>query len=96
MSYNFENKDIASKAGKKSGKTLKTRQWEALGDFLTEKGAERAMEVLDSLADMDYLEQYGKLLNYFKPKQQSTSIDANVKTDQMIEYKNVSKQFPDK
>jgi hypothetical protein len=59
-------------------KNVKTVQWEALGDFLTEKGAKRAMKVLDELDDEAYLDQYGKLLNYFKPKMQSSQIDANI------------------
>jgi len=59
-------------------KSAKTKQWEQLGDFLTDAGAKRAMEVLNDLSDKDYLEQYGKLLNYFKPRMQSSSIDAKV------------------
>ncbi len=76
-------KETAKKAGQTSrrGKGVKTEQWEALGDFLTEKGARRAMEVLDALDDEAYLEQYGKLLNYFKPKRQATQVEAKVETE---------------
>jgi hypothetical protein len=50
-------------------KNAKTEQWEALGHALVTKHSERANRVLDSLSDMDFMDQYGKLLEYFKPKQ---------------------------
>ncbi len=74
----FENKDLAAAAGRKSGPSKKSKQWNQLGDFITAKGAERAMNILNTLDDSDYLDQYGKLLNYFKPRLQATSLDANL------------------
>jgi hypothetical protein len=68
----------------KGSKNVKTVEWEQLGDFLTDKGAKRAMKVLDELDDESYLDQYGKLLNYFKPKMQSSTLDANVRTETII------------
>jgi len=79
----FENRELAAAAGRKSGKPKRTKQWEQLGEFITQKGAERAMNVLDKLNDADYLEQYGRLLNYFKPRLQSSA----VKTEGTIEIK---------
>jgi hypothetical protein len=43
--------------------------WEALGAYVVNEGAERAMEVLATLDDETFLEQYMKMLEYFKPKQ---------------------------
>jgi len=79
----FENKETAKQAGEtsKRGKGVKTEQWEQLGQFVTESGAARAMQILGTLDDEDYLEQYGKLLNYFKPKMTASTIDASVKGD---------------
>ena len=49
-------------------KHKRTREWEKLGEFITEKGAQRAMQIMSKLDDATFLDQYGKLLNYFKPK----------------------------
>jgi hypothetical protein len=55
--------------GKPKGtKAKRTKQWEQLGEFITQAGAERAVKVLNNLPDEDFLDQYGKLLGYFKPK----------------------------
>jgi len=76
----------------KGSVSTKIKQWEQLGDFMTNKGAERAMKVLSKLDDETYLDQYGKLLNYFKPRHQASTIDANVTAVQPIVFENVSKE----
>lgn len=53
----------------KGAVTQKTLLWEALGAYVVNEGAERAMEVLATLDDETFLEQYMKMLEYFKPKQ---------------------------
>ena len=58
----------------KKGKHAKSKQWEALGDFMTQSGAKKAMDIINGLDDAEFLEQYGKLLNYFKPRMQSTEL----------------------
>ena len=50
-------------------KNQKTLEWEALGEALVSKHSERANKVLASLDDEKFLDAYGKLLEYFKPKQ---------------------------
>ena len=56
--------------GKPAGsKHQKTLEWEALGEALVSKHSERANKVLASLDDEKFLDAYGKLLEYFKPKQ---------------------------
>lgn len=57
--------------GTKSDKTL---QWEALGEALLTKHSERANQILSSMDDDKFLDHYGKLLEYFKPKQARTEI----------------------
>lgn len=58
-------------AGTKNEKTL---QWEALGEALLTKHSERANQILASLDDDKFLDHYGKLLEYFKPKQARTEV----------------------
>lgn len=68
--------ETARKAGQKSkpGQHKRTREWEQLGEFITKAGAKKAMRILNSMPDDDYLDQYQKLLSYFKPKLQSTQV----------------------
>ena len=77
----FENKELAAAAGRKSGKSKKAKQWEALGEFITQRGAAKAMSIINKLPEDQYLDQYGKLLNYFKPRLQATQIDAKLEGD---------------
>ncbi len=91
----FSDKRTASEAGKKGkpGKHLKTKQWEALGEFITQEGAERFADIMNTSDNDTFIDMYLKALNYFKPK-----INQNYNEDKSavsIEYINVSKQFPD-
>lgn len=71
------DKETAAAAGRKStrGEGVKSKQWKALGDFITQEGAARAMKILNEMPEEQYLEQYGKLLNYFKPRMQSAQVE---------------------
>lgn len=64
----------------------RTRQWQTLGEALTDEGDERVKEYLDGLWESDkdkYFEAYKSLLNYFKPKMthNNLDIDAGVRID---------------
>ncbi len=62
-------------AGSKPGsKKKKTVEWERLGKFLTETGAERALEVMGKMEDEKFIDVYMKMLEYFKPKLARTEI----------------------
>ena len=76
--------NLAKENGKKTkpGKHTRTKQWEQLGEFITQSGAERAMSILNKLSDDQFLEQYNKLLNYFKPK---ISYNINSETKELPE-----------
>jgi hypothetical protein len=50
----------------------RTIMWQQLGDYVVTQGAERAMSVLHSMDDEDYLHYYLTMLEYFKPKQART------------------------
>jgi len=61
--------------GRPSGsKNERTMQWEALGEALLTKHSERANKILETMPDDKFLDNYGKLLEYFKPKQARTEI----------------------
>lgn len=47
----------------------RVKMWEALGQYVVNEGAQRAMEVLAQMDDEQFIEQYMKMLEYFKPKQ---------------------------
>ncbi len=67
-------KEMRSKGGRKAGKlSRKRQQWAELSEYMTNAGAERVVRALSKLSDEDFLVQYGKLLNYFKPKQISSN-----------------------
>jgi len=50
----------------------RTIMWQQLGEYVVTQGAERAMTVLHSMDDEDYLHNYLMILEYFKPKQART------------------------
>jgi len=50
----------------------RTIMWHQLGEYVVTQGAERAMTVLHSMDDEDYLHYYLTMLEYFKPKQART------------------------
>lgn len=72
----FKKGEVSNPKGKPAGtKSRKTVEWEKLGDFITDAGAKRVANYLNSLEDdKEFFEKYERLLNYFKPKQQSTQV----------------------
>jgi hypothetical protein len=56
----------------------RTKRWEELGEYLVTRGAERTMNMLDSLSDEEFIKHYKDLLEYFKPKQ--SRIEAKVES----------------
>lgn len=60
-------------AGSRNKRTI---EWERLGGFITEAGAERVMAYLNSIEDdREFFDKYERLLNYFKPKMSAGSIE---------------------
>ncbi len=56
-------------SGKPVGaKGTKTKAWEALGDFFTDAGAERAKKIMLKANDKDFMVHYQNLIELFKPK----------------------------
>lgn len=58
----------------KGTKNLKTQQWEELGKAIIEKHAERANKILATCEDDVFIENFNKLLEYFKPKLARTEL----------------------
>ena len=86
--------ETAKKAGKKGkpGKHLKTLQWEKLGESITGLHAENFNKILLEYLEPNkegivtekqkdkFISTYLNVLNYFKPKMQSTTLHGEVKT----------------
>jgi len=66
---------VRPNSGRKPGsKNERTLQWEALGETLLTAHSERANQILASCDDDTFLENYSKLLEYFKPKLARTEV----------------------
>ena len=67
------------KSGNPSGRPVgalseKTKMWEQLGEYVVTSGAERAMAILASMDEAEFLHYYLTMLEYFKPKQARTQV----------------------
>lgn len=67
-----------SGAKPKGAKHEKTKQWEALGEAIVTTHAERFNDILEKSDDSNFQKYYTMILEYFKPKQQRTEVDAKV------------------
>lgn len=68
-------------AKSKPGKHAKTKQWEALGDAIVGKHSEAFNSIMEGYLEegenKKFLDAYLQVLNYFKPKYSSTTIDSD-------------------
>lgn len=68
-------------SGRPSGtKNKKTLEWEALGEAITSKHAERLNIELAKLEGKEFIQSYAQILEYFKPKLQRTELKSENKT----------------
>lgn len=66
---------VRPNSGRKPGsKNEKTVQWEELGNALLTRHSGRANQILEACDDETFMDNYTKLLEYFKPKQARTEI----------------------
>ena len=79
----FEKGNPGGPGRKKGSKNKKTQDWEKLGNHITGEWAERIIEYGNKLIAEDRMEEffaiYEKMINYFKPKMASTTIQAEIK-----------------
>lgn len=72
----------------KGARNKRTVEWDKLGGFITEEGAKRVMKYLNSIEDdKEFFEKYERLLNYFKPRMQSTSLTGDISTEVSVKPK---------
>lgn len=80
----FKKGQSGNPKGKAEGtKSEKTIQWELLGEAIVNKHTERFNRVLGELEDTDFMDQYLKVLEYFKPKLNRSELkhEGEIKTD---------------
>jgi hypothetical protein len=73
--------------GRRSGsKNERTKQWENLGESIVGKCAERFQEELFALKGKEFVQMYIQVLNFFKPKYQSTELKADQTSKVTVVY----------
>lgn len=74
-------------AGRQKGsKNERTEQWSELSDSILGKHTERFNSVLAKMNDEDFANMYVKIINYFKPRFQSTEHKAGTDTKITVTY----------
>jgi hypothetical protein len=73
-------------AGKPVGtKSTKIKQWEVLHESIAGTHTERFNKVLATLDDKEFMDNYLRILEYFKPRlQRAENINANVELDRVV------------
>jgi hypothetical protein len=73
-------------AGKPVGtKSTKGKQWEVLHESIAGTHTERFNKVLATLDDKEFMDNYLRILEYFKPRlQRAENINANVELDKVV------------
>jgi len=66
----FEDKALASEAGKKSKRGL-AKNNSKLGQYIVGEGQEKALQILDELDGVEFLTFYEKLKQYYTPKKRA-------------------------
>lgn len=71
----FKKGESGNLAGKPPGtKSKKTLEWEEFGRELLEKGMPRALDILSTCEDEDFMNNFTSLIEYFKPKLARTEL----------------------
>lgn len=74
----FEKGKSGNPQGREAGsKNKRTEEWEDFGRLLLTKNAARASRVLDDTEDEKFIDLYIRLLEFFKPKMNRTTIEDN-------------------
>lgn len=62
----------------------KVKLWEQLGNYVVQQGAERAMHILHTMDDEEYMKYYLTMLEFFKPKQARVTHSGDAKEPVVI------------
>ena len=81
---------VGNKEGAKKGKHTKTKEWEALGEAIATRHAERFNTLLDESPPDRFLDKFLQVLEYFKPKLQRSEIkhegDVSIQWNEVKNY----------
>lgn len=69
----------------KGTKQKRTIEWEAFGRELLEKGLPRALEILQTCEDEQFMHHFEKYLEYFRPKLARTELSGSVEVKTISE-----------
>lgn len=83
----FEKGNKMSTGRPKGSKDKRTLQWEALGEYLCNKGSERFLSDLQSKDSHEFSETYLKILEYFKPKRARLDNTGEIDHHHIVEWK---------
>ena len=61
----------------KGAVSKKTKAWEALGEFFTQEGAERAANIMMTSDNESFMRYYSGLIELFKPKLSRSDVNQN-------------------
>lgn len=90
-----DGKFKSGEGGRQKGtKNKKTKQWEQIGDYLTNEGAEKFKNIMLNGEDEDFTKNYLAVLEYFKPKLSRS--DVNNTGNQTFTVKYEDGDNPDK
>ena len=67
-------------------------EWDILKSAIIGRHAERFNTALNNLSDKEFTKAYTAVLGHFKPRLQSVGLDANVKSNPVIVFQDISNQ----
>lgn len=70
----------------------RTRQWQEIGDYLTNQGVDRVLTVLNQSSDNDFMNYFDHLIRYFKPQLSSIATKEEVENETEIEMDKEQKE----
>lgn len=70
-----KNKEFVMPAGRPKGsENIKTKQWGKIANYMLDKGSKRMLEIMGGMEDKEFADTYLKLIQYFRPRMQSTQL----------------------